>query len=170
LEKYASANGFAVVLDVSNPQTSPVPLGQHREQSSPKELVDAYDKANPAGAPAPAAKPAGATRPANTARSSGCDACSSSNFADTEETVIVPENHMGACAGGLLFFCRSGNFPSLFGVKSLSMEVRKNVRDTLLESSSAPRKGKSAGPWQLRSRRKPIIGGLLVVVPLLSTE
>jgi outer membrane protein len=67
LEKYANANGFAVVLDVSNPQTSPV-LWATQGTVITKELVDAYDKANPAGATTPAAKPAGAagaaTRPA----------------------------------------------------------------------------------------------------------
>jgi Skp family chaperone for outer membrane proteins len=66
LEKYANANGFAVVLDVSNPQTSPV-LWATQGTVITKELVDAYDKENPAAAPA--AKPAGAakapaTRPA----------------------------------------------------------------------------------------------------------
>ncbi|MGZ4858128.1 MAG: OmpH family outer membrane protein [Candidatus Angelobacter sp.] len=65
LEKYANANGFAVVLDVSNPQTSPV-LWATQGTVITKELVDAYDKANPAGATAPAAKPAGAARPATT--------------------------------------------------------------------------------------------------------
>jgi outer membrane protein len=65
LEKYANANGFAVVLDVSNPQTSPV-LWATQGTVITKELVDAYDKANPSGASAPAAKPAGAARPATT--------------------------------------------------------------------------------------------------------
>ena len=60
LEKYANANGFAVVLDVSNPQTSPV-LWATQGTVITKELVDAYDKTNPAGATtAPASKPAGA--------------------------------------------------------------------------------------------------------------
>jgi outer membrane protein len=63
LEKYANANGFAVVLDVSNPQTSPV-LWATQGTVITKELVDAYDKENPSGASAPAAKPAGAARPA----------------------------------------------------------------------------------------------------------
>jgi len=63
LEKYAGANGFAVVLDVSNPQTSPV-LCATQGTVITKELVDAYDKENPAGATAPASKPAGAARPA----------------------------------------------------------------------------------------------------------
>jgi outer membrane protein len=63
LEKYANANGFAVVLDVSNPQTSPV-LWATQGTVITKELVDAYDKVNPSGAAAPAAKPAGAARPA----------------------------------------------------------------------------------------------------------
>lgn len=59
LEKYANANGFAVVLDVSNPQTSPV-LWATQGTVITKELVDAYDKENPAGATA--AKPAGAAK------------------------------------------------------------------------------------------------------------
>ncbi|HEY2115195.1 MAG TPA: OmpH family outer membrane protein [Candidatus Angelobacter sp.] len=64
LEKYASANGYAVVLDVSNPQTSPV-LWATQASVITKDLVDAYDKENPAGISAPAPKPAGtATRPA----------------------------------------------------------------------------------------------------------
>lgn len=58
LEKYSSANGYAVVLDVSNPQTSPV-LWATQGTVITKELVDAYDKENPAGATAaPAPKPA----------------------------------------------------------------------------------------------------------------
>src|SRR5579864_7281953 len=60
LEKYANANGYAVVLDVSNPQTSPV-LWATQGTVITKELVDAYDKENPAGATA--AKPAGAAKP-----------------------------------------------------------------------------------------------------------
>jgi outer membrane protein len=63
LEKYSNANGFAVVLDVSNPQTSPV-LWATQGTVITKELVDAYDKENPAGATTPATKPAGAARPA----------------------------------------------------------------------------------------------------------
>jgi outer membrane protein len=66
LEKYANANGYAVVLDVSNPQTSPV-LWATQASVITKDLVDAYDKENPAGISAPAPKPAGsagtATRP-----------------------------------------------------------------------------------------------------------
>jgi outer membrane protein len=65
LEKYASANGYAVVLDVSNPQTSPV-LWATQASVITKDLVEAYDKENPAGISAPAPKPAGtATRPAS---------------------------------------------------------------------------------------------------------
>jgi outer membrane protein len=66
LEKYANTNGYAVVLDVSNPQTSPV-LWATQGSVITKELVEAYDKENPAGISAPAPKPAGsagtATRP-----------------------------------------------------------------------------------------------------------
>jgi outer membrane protein len=57
LEKYASANNYAVVLDVSNPQTSPV-LWATQGTVITKELVDAYNASNPAGATAPASKPA----------------------------------------------------------------------------------------------------------------
>jgi outer membrane protein len=62
LEKYANGNGFAVVLDVSNPQTSPV-LWATQGTVITKELVDAYDKENPAGTAA--TKPT-ASRPAAT--------------------------------------------------------------------------------------------------------
>ena len=56
LEKYAKANGYAVVLDVSNPQT-PV-LWANQGTVITKELVDAYNTENPSAAPAaPAAKP-----------------------------------------------------------------------------------------------------------------
>jgi outer membrane protein len=69
LEKYAAANNYAVVLDVSNPQTSPV-LWATQGTVITKELVDAYDKENPAGAAAPVSKPTGAAgttqRPATT--------------------------------------------------------------------------------------------------------
>jgi outer membrane protein len=61
LEKYANANGYAVVLDVSNPQT-PV-LWANQGTIITKELVDAYNTANPSAAPAP--KTSGATAPAN---------------------------------------------------------------------------------------------------------
>jgi outer membrane protein len=54
LEKYAKANGYAVVLDVSNPQTSV--LWANQGTVITKELVDAYNAENPAVAPA--AKPA----------------------------------------------------------------------------------------------------------------
>jgi outer membrane protein len=64
LQKYSETHGYAVVLDVSNPQTSPV-LWATQTTVITKELVDAYNVENPAGA-APAAKPAGAAanRPA----------------------------------------------------------------------------------------------------------
>jgi len=65
LEKYARENSFAVILDVSNPQT-PV-LWASPTTNITKELVDAYNVASPATAPA--TRPAGAapaTRPAGT--------------------------------------------------------------------------------------------------------
>jgi protein TonB len=48
------------------------------------------------------------------------------------------------------------------------MEARKMFGDTLLESSSAPRKGKR-WPMATAFTAEAIIGGLLVIVPLLST-
>ena len=50
LESYAKANGYAVVLDVSSPQT-PV-LYASTSTNITKELVDAYNAQFPAGAPA----------------------------------------------------------------------------------------------------------------------
>jgi outer membrane protein len=61
LEKYARANGYAVVMDVSNPQT-PV-LYANPGTNITKNLVDAYNAESPA---APAPKPA-ATKPAGAA-------------------------------------------------------------------------------------------------------
>jgi outer membrane protein len=67
LETYAKANGYAVVLDVSNPQTTPV-LWASEATNITKPVVDAYNAQTPA---APAAKPAGsgaaANKPAGTA-------------------------------------------------------------------------------------------------------
>jgi outer membrane protein len=62
LEKYAKSNGYAVVMDVSNPQT-PV-LYANPGTNITKNLIDAYNAESPAAAPAPkpaATKPAGAT-------------------------------------------------------------------------------------------------------------
>lgn len=63
LKKYAETHGYAVVLDVSNPQTSPV-LWATQTTVITKDLVDAYNAENSVVG-APAAKPAGtaATRP-----------------------------------------------------------------------------------------------------------
>ena len=63
LEKYARDNGYAVVMDVSNPQT-PV-LYANPGTNITKNLVDAYNAESPA---APAPKPA-ATKPAGAAAS-----------------------------------------------------------------------------------------------------
>ena len=63
LEKYARTNNYAVILDVSNPQT-PV-LWASQGPNITKELVDAYNAESPVTPAAPAPKPAGAaaTRP-----------------------------------------------------------------------------------------------------------
>jgi len=72
LQKYAQSNGYSIVLDVSNPQTSPV-LWATQGNVITKELVDAYNSENPVAGgakpagPAPAARPAApAARPAPT--------------------------------------------------------------------------------------------------------
>jgi outer membrane protein len=53
VSKYATENGFSVILDVSNPQT-PV-LWASNTVDITNEIVQLYDKANPPGAAAPAA-------------------------------------------------------------------------------------------------------------------
>src|SRR5215472_3299931 len=58
LEKYARTNNYAVILDVSNPQT-PV-LWASQGTNITKELVDAYNSESPITPAAPAPKPAGA--------------------------------------------------------------------------------------------------------------
>jgi outer membrane protein len=60
LDTYAKANGYTVVLDVSNPQT-PV-LWASETTNITKQLVDAYNALSPA---APAAKPSGSGSAAN---------------------------------------------------------------------------------------------------------
>jgi outer membrane protein len=67
LDKYAKDNGYAVVIDVSNPQT-PV-LWASNGVDITNDIVNLYDKANPgtAGSSAPAAAPApSASKPAAT--------------------------------------------------------------------------------------------------------
>ena len=61
LEKYAKDNGYTVILDVSNPQT-PV-LWASQGTIITKDLVDAYNIANPSAAPPTKASGAGATAP-----------------------------------------------------------------------------------------------------------
>jgi len=68
LEKYAKTNGYAMVLDVSNPQ-SPV-LYASTSTNITKELVDAYNSEFPVAAPAAKApaKPAAKTTPPSAPR------------------------------------------------------------------------------------------------------
>lgn len=68
LESYAKANGYAVVLDVSSPQT-PV-LYAATSTNITKELVDAYNAQFPAAAPAgkTPGKPAARTTPPSAPR------------------------------------------------------------------------------------------------------
>ncbi len=69
IDKYAQANGYALVLDVSG-QNGPV-LYAANQADITKEVIDLYDKTvfmtQPAAAPAPA-KPAAAPRPAAPAK------------------------------------------------------------------------------------------------------
>ena len=59
LEKYATGNGYALVLDVSNPQTPVLWASQTIDITG--DIVKLYDQANPGtGAPAAAKPPAGA--------------------------------------------------------------------------------------------------------------
>lgn len=69
MEKYASANGYSVILDVSNPQTTPV-LWASAPSNITQALVDAYNAQSPvapppakAGSTGAAARPAGTTAP-----------------------------------------------------------------------------------------------------------
>ncbi len=66
IDKYAAANGYSVILDVSNPQT-PVLYASNGIDIT-KDIIDLYDKAAPSAAPAkPAAAPApAAPKPAAT--------------------------------------------------------------------------------------------------------
>jgi outer membrane protein len=69
LEKYATDNGFGVILDVSNPQTGV--LWRAAAVDITADIIALYDKANPVagGTSAPAAAPApAAPRPAAPAR------------------------------------------------------------------------------------------------------
>ena len=70
LEKYATANGYALVLDVSNPQTPVLWASQTIDITS--EIVKLYDQANPGTASTAAKPPAGASPAAPTASCSGC--------------------------------------------------------------------------------------------------
>ena len=61
IDKYARDNGYALMLDVSNPQT-PV-VWAARRSTSPRDIIDLYDKNAPAAtSAAPAAAPAAGAR------------------------------------------------------------------------------------------------------------
>lgn len=62
MDKYAKTNGYAVIIDVSNPQT-PV-LWASQGNYITKDIVDAYNSEAPTGPPsAPAPKTSGANHP-----------------------------------------------------------------------------------------------------------
>jgi hypothetical protein len=61
MEKYAVQNGYAVVLDVSNPQTPVLWAASAVEITN--DIVKLYDQAYPGTAAAPAAKPPAAVKP-----------------------------------------------------------------------------------------------------------
>jgi outer membrane protein len=64
IEKYATQNGYALVLDVSNQQTSPV-LWAASSVDITNDIVKLYDQANPGSGAGSAAKPSapGTARP-----------------------------------------------------------------------------------------------------------
>ena len=62
LEKYAQTNGYMMVIDVSNPQTSPV-LWASKGTNITKELIDAYNVQSGVAAPAPSAPNPAASTP-----------------------------------------------------------------------------------------------------------
>jgi outer membrane protein len=62
LEKYATQNGYAVVLDVSNPQTSVIWATSAVDITN--DVIKLYDQTYPGGAAAAAAKPPAAAKPA----------------------------------------------------------------------------------------------------------
>lgn len=62
LEKYAQTNGYMMVIDVSNPQTSPV-LWASKGTNITKELIDAYNVQSGVAAPAPSAPKPAASAP-----------------------------------------------------------------------------------------------------------
>jgi outer membrane protein len=63
LDKYAADNGFAVIIDVSNPQTDV--LWRATSSDITADIIALYDKANPVAGGAPSAAPATqVTRPA----------------------------------------------------------------------------------------------------------
>jgi outer membrane protein len=74
IDKYAQTNGYAVILDVSNPQT-PV-MYASASVNITKDIIDMYDKLNPGSggtstpsrpaAPKPVAPPPAAPKPATT--------------------------------------------------------------------------------------------------------
>ena len=60
IDKYAQANGFSIILDVSNPNT-PVMFASNTVNIT-KDIIDQYDKLNPSAPSAPA-KPAAQPAP-----------------------------------------------------------------------------------------------------------
>src|SRR5438270_1296026 len=77
------------------------------------------------------------------------------------------ESHRPPAQAAFYFYSQQ-NFAVTLRCQITSMEVRKMFGDTLLESSSAPRKGKR-WPMATAFTAEAIIGGLLVIIPLLST-
>jgi outer membrane protein len=62
LEKYAQTNGYMMVIDVSNPQTSPV-LWASKGTNITKELIDTYNVQSGVAAPAPSGPKPAASAP-----------------------------------------------------------------------------------------------------------
>ena len=67
IEQYATQNGYSVVLDVSNQQTSPVLWAAASSNITP-DIIRLYDQAHPEGSAGAAAKPATAVPAATSPR------------------------------------------------------------------------------------------------------
>ena len=61
IDKYAAANGFSIILDVSNPNT-PVLYASNAVDVT-KDIIELYDKSAPGSPATPGAKPAAAPKP-----------------------------------------------------------------------------------------------------------
>ncbi len=123
LQKYSETHGYAVVLDVSNPQTSPVLWATQNDRDHQR-----------AGGCLQCGKPRRRRTCRKTrgsrSQSAGCSGCQDqrSGHSDTEETIIVPRNHHKAARLGGLYFCSLRNIAPRLRCQSSLSEVGQDVR------------------------------------------